>query len=331
MPVSLIAPPPTLFNDQGQIDLRQLDKLAAHLSRSGVSGVFVCGSTGEGMSLSVRERMEITEAWAEAAPNHGLRTIAQVGANSQRDAIDLAAHAGSLGLDAISAHAPCYFRPKSVSELIGFFAPVAGAAPNTPFYYYDIPQLTGVDLPTTQFLETAPARIPSLAGVKYTNPNLAQLQECLHVDQGRFDLFYGNDDSLLAGYALGAPSAIGSTYNYMAPHAHRIVQAFDEGNIALARALQLKTVEVVNILSEYGYLVAAKAVMQLFDIDCGGVREPLQKLHPNQKGEIIQRLVDIGFPFDDTTSYEPSNNHKAPVPATHWNRDGANSKTQASS
>ena len=330
MPVSLIAPPPTLLNDQGRIDLRQIDKLAAHLSRSGVSGVFICGSTGEGMSLSVRERMEITEAWAEAAPNHGLRTIAQVGANSQRDAIELAEHAGALGLDAVSAHAPCYFRPKTVADLISFFAPVAAAAPETPFYYYDIPQLTGVDLPTAKFLEIAPARIPTLAGVKYTNPNLALMQECLQVDNGRFDLFYGNDDSLLAGYALGVPSAIGSTYNYMAPHAHRIVQAFDEGNIALARALQLKTVQVVNILNEYGYLVAAKAVMQLYDIDCGGVREPLRGLQPNQKGEIIQRLIDIGFPFDNVTCDNLPKVNAPHFSTSSWHPNRTGSKTQAS-
>lgn len=330
MPVSLIAPPPTPFNDKGQIDLRQIDKMAAHLSSTGVSGVFLCGSTGEGMSLSVRERMEIAEAWADVAPVHGLRTIAQVGANSQRDAIDLAAHAGGLGLDAISAHAPCYFRPQSVGHLVAFFAPVAAAAADTPFYYYDIPQLTGVDLPTAKFLEVAPVEIPSLAGVKYTNPNLAQLQECMRVDNGRFDIFFGCDEALLAGYALGSRSAIGSTYNYMALHAHRVVQAFDQGEFGLARTLQMKIVETVNILSEYGYLVAAKAVMQFYDIDCGGVREPLQGLDASQRGEIIQRLVDIGFPFDDVTSDESLDINKPHFPTSLWQRDGASSKPQAS-
>lgn len=329
MPISLIAPPPTPFDAKGNVDLSQIEKLAAHLSSSGVSGVFLCGSTGEGMSLSVRERMEIAEAWADSAPNYGLRTIAQVGANSQRDAIDLAAHAAQTGLDAISAHAPCYFRPQSVNHLVAFFAPVAAAAADTPFYYYDIPQLTGVDLPTAKFLKVAPTEIPTLAGVKFTNPNLALLQECLQVDNGRFDIFFGCDEALLAGYALGARSAIGSTYNYMAPLAHHIIRAFDAGDFDLARSLQMKAVDAVSILAEYGYLVAAKSIMRIFDIDCGGVREPLHGLKEDQKGEITQRLLDIGFPFVHSTPEEASRVNKPHIPTSPWKRDGVSSRASS--
>lgn len=306
MPISLIAPPPTSFDARGHIDLRQVDKLAAHLSRSGVTGVFLCGSTGEGMSLSVIERKEIAEAWIDVAKVRGLRTIVQVGANSQRDAMDLAVHAADLQVDAVSAHAPCYFRPQSVDKLIDFFAPIAAGAGDTPFYYYDIPQLTGVDLPTRQFLERALPRIPSLAGVKYTNANLAQLQECLQLDEGRFEIFFGCDEALLAGYALGATGAIGSTYNYMAPLAIRIIEAFDRGDLDRARQLQALVVKTVNILAEYGYLVAAKAVMEYYGIDCGGVRSPLCELSGSDKSAIISRLKRIGFPFEESVAVPPT-------------------------
>ncbi|MCA9240546.1 MAG: dihydrodipicolinate synthase family protein, partial [Planctomycetales bacterium] len=77
MPITLIAPPPTSFNTQGHIDLRNTDSLAKHLSQSGVAGVFLCGSTGEGMSLTVSERKEIAEAWHDVAPVHGLKTFVQ--------------------------------------------------------------------------------------------------------------------------------------------------------------------------------------------------------------------------------------------------------------
>ena len=289
MPISLIAPPPTPFNAQGEIDLSQVDKLAAHLSRTGVQGVFLCGSTGEGMSLAVSERMEIAEAWAEVAPIYGLKTIAQVGANSQRDAIDLAQHASRLGIDAISAHAPCYFRPQSVESLIRFFAPVAGAAGDTPFFFYDIPQLTGVDLPTAQFLVEALPQIPTLAGVKYTNANLALLQECMRIEEGRFQVYFGCDEALLAGYVLGAEGAIGSTYNFMAPIAHQIVHACDVGDFELARTLQAKVVTIVNILAEYGYLAAAKVVMEIFDIDCGTVRQPAWRSRCTMRCRVMKK------------------------------------------
>lgn len=313
MPITLIAPPPTSFNAKGHIDLSNTDALARHLSQSGVTGVFLCGSTGEGMSLTVSERKEIAEAWREVAPLHGLKTFVQVGANSQRDAVDLAAHAGKLGLDAISAHAPCYFRPSSVKQLVDFFAPVAAAAPNAPFYYYDIPQLTGVDLPTAGFLKTAPEKIPNLAGVKFTNPNLAVLQECLRVQHGRYEVFFGCDEALIAGYALGCRSAIGSTYNFMAPVARQIIEAFDNGEFDLARSLQAQIVATVNILSEYGYLMAAKSVMRVFGIECGTVRQPLQELSREQEVEVLERLTSIGFPFDAPS--EVARDRKAPPQA----------------
>src|SRR5690606_29017550 len=131
-------------------------------------GVFICGSTGEGMSMTVEERKATAEAWADVAPGHDLEVIVQVGANSQRDAMELASHAANLKVRSISAHAPCYFLPKSVDDLIEFFVPVAKAAKGTPFYYYDIPDMTGVRLPTAEFLRRGQDRIPNLAGVKYT-------------------------------------------------------------------------------------------------------------------------------------------------------------------
>jgi len=300
MPISLIAPPHTPLDQQGKLRLAQVEAQAAHFSRSGVSGVFLCGSTGEGLSLSVGERKAIAEAWIDAATDFDLDVIVQVGATSLTDAIALAEHAGKVGARAISALAPCYFRPQTVGDLINFFAPVAAAAGDIPFFFYDIPQLTGVDLPTAEFLRQAPRKIPNLAGVKYTNGNLAQFQECQNVDGGRFEIFFGCDEALLAGYALGACGAVGSTYNFMAPLAHRIIAAFDAGDQELARQLQFKVVKTVNVLSEYGYLAAAKSLMSYYDIDCGPVRSPLRSIGSEQTAEIISRLTELGFPFESS-------------------------------
>lgn len=327
MPISLIAPPPTAFDAQGKVDLSQVGKLASHLSRTGVEGVFICGSTGEGMSLTVSERMEIAEAWADVAPECGLKTIAQVGANSQRDAIDLARHAARLGIDAISAHAPSYFRPQSVSSMIRFFAPVAAGAGDIPFYFYDIPSLTGVSLPTSRFLVEALPQIPNLTGVKYSNHDLAQLQECLRVNEGRFQVYFGYDEALMAGYVLGASGAIGSTYNFMAPLAYQIVQACDVGRMERARTLQARVVTIVSILSEYGYLAAAKGLMEVFDIDMGTVRAPLRVLSRRQKREMIDRVRETGFPFAASEQTHESHSGNVGGPHLGANESAAKGRT----
>src|SRR5262249_54096156 len=146
-----------------------------------------------------------------------LRLIVHVGSNCLADARALAAQARSLGATAIAALAPSYFKPGSVDALIACCAEIAGAAPDVPFYFSAFPSMTGVRRPIPEFLANAPDRIPTLAGLKFTNPDLMAFQACLRAGDGRFDILWGVDESLLAALALGAEGAVGSTYNFAAP------------------------------------------------------------------------------------------------------------------
>ena len=127
-------------------------------------------------------------------------------------------------------------------------------------------------------------RIPTLAGVKYTNADLMGLQECLAVRGGHFDVVFGSDELLLAALALGVKGAVGSTYNYAAPLYRRIIRAFEAGDLAAARREQFHSVELVRVLLQFGGLRAGKAVMSLLGVDCGPVRSPLRTL---TAGELI--------------------------------------------
>jgi N-acetylneuraminate lyase len=298
VPITLIAPPITPMDSRCNINLQMIEPMAAHLSRSGVAAVFVCGSTGEGMSLTIPERKQLTEAWMAHAPNHGLGVIAQIGTNSQPDAVELAKHAAALGVDAISAHAPCYFKPASIEELIDYFVPIADAASETPFYFYDIPQMTGVRIVTSDFLREAKNRITSLRGVKFTNSDLVQFQKCLHLDEGAFEVWWGCDEALLAGYALGVTGAIGSTYNFMAPLMHDAIAAFDAGEFAEARQIQRKVVDLIDIAAECGFLTATKVMMNLCGLDCGPVRAPLRRVSAKEERALLDRFRAIGFPIE---------------------------------
>jgi N-acetylneuraminate lyase len=252
------------------------------------------------MSLTVDERKEIAEAWSKVASGCNLSIIAQIGSNSQPDAIALAAHAARLGVNAISAHAPCYFRPSSVDELIEYFVPIADAAGDTPFYFYDIPEMTGVRIPTANFLRKGKRRIPSLAGVKYSNNDLAGLQECLNLEAGAFEVWWGCDEAVVASYALGAKGAVGSTYNLIAPLIHGAIAAFDAGNHDTAREIQLSVVQFVRALSEFGFLAAAKGMMELYGMDCGPVRSPLRRLSEPEMEKAVRYARSFGLPFQNT-------------------------------
>jgi N-acetylneuraminate lyase len=292
----LLAASFTPMTADGGVNLDAVADYGALLARSGAVGAFVCGTTGESLSLTVAERMRLAERWAETAPD-GFRLVIHVGHTSIEDARALARHAAGLGVSAIAAMGPCFFRPRTVEDLVVFCAGVAAAAANLPFYYYHIPAMTGVAMPMVGFLEAAADRIPTLAGVKYTWEDLHDFGMAREAAGGRFDILYGRDESLLAGLALGARGAVGSSFNFAAPLYARLIEAFDSGDLPAARRLQATSRRMIRLLyeSSVSYLPAAKAVMKMVGVDCGPVRPPLRPLTPDEAEAVRRGLDRLGF------------------------------------
>jgi len=202
--VGLVAAPHTAMNPDGTLNLPLVEKQVRCLVANDIAGAFVCGSTGEGISLTTDERMRLGLRWKEALAG-SMPLIIQVGHHSIAEARTLAEHAErKIAADAIASIAPSYFKPRRLEELVSFCAEVAAAAPATPFYYYHQPGNSGVDLPMARFLELAAPRIPTLAGLKFSHGDLMDFGRCLDFEAGRFDVLFGQDETLLAALALGA-------------------------------------------------------------------------------------------------------------------------------
>jgi N-acetylneuraminate lyase len=280
----------------GELNLSPIVALAGLYTGQGAPGVFICGSTGESHSFTTDERKQVAWAWQQAAPP-GLDVIVHVGHNTQRDAIALAAHAREIGAAAVAAMAPCYFLPETVEDLISFLQPIAAAAGSLPFYFYDIPSMTGVSFPADRIIRLAASAIPNFAGLKFTSSDLMRLQACLAFEGGKYDILYGTDEVLLATAALGVKGAVGSTYNYAAPVYRRMMDAFCRSDMEAARLEQLASVQLVQALVQHGVLRAGKAIMSLLGIDCGPVRPPLRPVSPEETQEIYNKvqLLDV-FP-----------------------------------
>lgn len=289
----LIPAPFTPLRPDGSLNLARIDELARHYAAQRVTGAFVAGTTGEAQSLTVSERQEIARAWVEVGKPRGLKIIVQVGHNCVAEARALAAHAAKIGADAIAAHASCFFRPSSVAELIDGLAPIAAEAPQVPFYFYDIPSMTNVRLPMVDFLRAGKDRIPNLRGLKYTNMDLVQFQHLVHLDNGSFDILFGHDELLLPATALGAKGAVGNTYNFAVPLYQRLLKAFADGHIDVARRLQLRAVEMINVFLSFGFLPATKATMEFIGLDCGPVRAPLSSLDSDRKAALREKLTRL--------------------------------------
>jgi len=291
----LVAAPFTPMNTDGSVNLDIIEQQARLLRRNNVVGVFVCGTTGEGPSLATAERMQIMTRWAEVAGGK-ITLIAQVGHNSIVEARSLAAHARQVGFDAVGAMPPMFFKPRTIDELIAWCDDIADAA-DLPFYYYHIPSMTGVDFAIADFLNAAKDKIHNLVGAKFTYENLADYAACLAVGDGRFDILFGRDEMLLAGLALGAKGAIGSTYNFAAGLYTDIIDAFAKGDFRTARTLQQKSVEMIKAIAQTpcGFLPAAKSIMKMLDLDLGPVRPPLQNITDPDYNNLRTRLEKINF------------------------------------
>jgi N-acetylneuraminate lyase len=225
----------------------------------------------------MQEKMQVAEAWATCNRGQSDFTVMQlVGGTCLADCKELAIHAASVGINAISFLPPYYFKPANVQVLADCCAEVAAAAPELPFYFYHIPVLTGVRFPMLELLKAVDGRIPNFSGIKYTEEDLMDYLSCLHYAGGKYDILWGRDETFLSALATGAKGAVGSTYNYAAPLYHRLMDAYATGNLKAAAHIQ-------------------QPFMKLIGMDCGSVRLPVKNMDNQSFEQFKADAQQVGF------------------------------------
>jgi len=292
--LGLIAATYTPFHADGSLNLDAVEVQATALADQRLRGVFICGSTGEGLSMTTPERKALAQRWCEVAGGH-LEVIIHVGHTSAEEARILAADAERNGAHGIAAVAPSYFRPRNVGELVDLNAYIAAGAPNTRYYFYHIPVLRHVDLSMEEFLPQAIAAIPNFAGIKFTHEALATYALLLDRCGADREVFFGRDEMLLAGLSTGAISAVGSTFNFASPVYHRVFEAFSRHDIAAAQAEQLVATRMIETVGKYGGLPAFKALMRWYGPDLGPFRLPWSNPEPAAIARMMAELEAQGF------------------------------------
>jgi N-acetylneuraminate lyase len=300
----LIAAPFTPMHPNGSLNLALIPAYYRLLKGNANTGAFICGSTGEGVSLTLEEKMQVAEAWARATQHDAdFNVITLVGGTCLADAIQLAQHAQRNGLYAVAFTAPFYFKPANVQMLASCCQAVAEAVPQMPFYYYHIPVLTGVNFSMIDLLREVDGRIANFAGIKYTHEDFMDFLSCLHFANGKYDLLWGRDENLLSALVLGARGGVGSTYNYAAPVYHQLMAAFRQGDLEKAQQLQQQSIDMIGLLGKYGGIATGKAYMKLVGLDCGEFRLPVKNMSP-QAFEAFQQEVQA-LSFDTYKSILP--------------------------
>ncbi|MDO5608141.1 MAG: dihydrodipicolinate synthase family protein [Capnocytophaga sp.] len=290
---NLIAATYAPMHADGNIAPEKISAYATFLKRNNVAGIFANGSTGDFASLSVDERKALIEAWADEK-SEGFYITNHVGDINLNHSVALAAHSADK-VDAIATLAPFYFKP-SLEKLVFYCKTIAEAAPNVPFYYYHIPDLTGAQFDMPTFMDMAKSEIPTFAGLKFTQNNMIHYTQSKLYNHQEFNILFGVDEAFVASLPLGADGWVGSTYNHIAPLYLKIKELFENQKHEEAALLQNKAIDFVNIIASHGgFNGGGKSFMKMLGIDCGPARFPHATLSDATLKKIYERLAKLGL------------------------------------
>lgn len=276
------------YDEDGKVSPDRVKALTKYLMDKGVKGLYVGGSSGECIYQGKEDRKKTLEAVMEAAKGK-LVIIAHVACNNTEDSQELAAHAESLGVDAIASIPPIYFHLPDYA-IAKYWNDISDAAPNTDFIIYNIPQLAGVSLTINLLREMK--KNPRVIGVKNSSMPVQDIQ--LFRDEGVI-VFNGPDEQLVSGLAMGAVGGIGGTYGAMPEVYLKIFGLFSQGKTEEAREVQNAACRIIyKMCSAHGnmYAVIKEVIRLQGGPDVGGVKAPLAQLAETDKG-ICKEVADM--------------------------------------
>ncbi|SMC97588.1 dihydrodipicolinate synthase family protein [Pedobacter nyackensis] len=292
----LIAAPFTPMGENGELNLSLIPAYYQFLKSNRVTGAFICGSTGEGVSMTADEKKKVAAKWAECTDgDNDFKVMILLGGTSIADCKELALYAREIGLYAISFTSPFYFKPANAEVLGQICAEIANVVPDMPFYYYHIPVLTGGNYAMIDLLHAVDDKIKNFAGIKYTHEDFMDFQSCMSFKGGKYDMLWGRDENMLSALVLGAKGAVGSTFNYAAPLYYDLIDAFNANDLVKARELQQKSIDMIRLLGKYGGISVGKAYMKLINLNCGEFRLPVKNMNGSQFELFKKDVETVGF------------------------------------
>ncbi len=277
----------TPFTAEDTVNVTLLRELVEYLIDKQVGGFYVCGGTGEGLFMLPEERKLVTET-VVAQANGRVPVIAHVGSMVVSDAVQLAEHAQEVGAAGISSVIPPMFQDGE--SLYAYFARVSAAAPDLPLLTYIFGGSMDAIVLMRRLME-----IPTVAGAKYTGPNMYEFREIVELRRDSWSIFSGMDEQCIYAAMQGACGNIGSTLNYIPGIYREIHNSYKMGDIAQGQELQVRANQVTRVLFSFGFFGALKAVMQMLGFDCGKPRLPHLPFAEEKRDDLQAQLEALDF------------------------------------
>lgn len=271
----------------GQLDVRSSERLITHLYDKGVGGLYLTGSTGEGIYLRREIREKLVEIAVSLSKGRG-KVIVHVGAIQPSLAIDLAEHAGKVGADAVSSIPP-FAGGYSWAEVKAFYTELAAKSPLPVIAYY-IPGLTGQQRSIEDLASLL--SVPNIGGYKFTEFNLYTMQRLLVHFKPDQIIYNGPDEMLALGLQFGAHGGIGTTYNVMPELIVKVATLCREGKFAEAVVAQKQANAVIEpLIAAHGVASTKQILVWQALLDHAHCVFPRAGLTEQQQADLRKRLA----------------------------------------
>ena len=277
----------TPFTAEDTVNVVVLRELVEYLLDKRVGGFYVCGGTGEGLFMLPEERKLVTETVVDQV-NGRVPVIAHIGSMVVSDAVELAEHAQEVGAAGISSVIPPMFQDGE--SLYTYFARVGAGAPDLPLLTY----IFGGPMDAVALMRRL-MEIPTVAGTKYTGPNMYEFREIVELRGDNWSIFSGMDEQCIYAAMQGACGNIGSTLNYMPGIYREVHNSYKKGDIAQGQELQVRANQVTRVLFSFGFFGALKEVMRMLGFDCGKPRLPHLPFAEEKRNDLRAQLEAIDF------------------------------------
>lgn len=274
----------TPFDKAGQLNVSVIGGYLKYLTDNQVDGVYVAGTTGEGLSLTCQERIELAREWMSQIKKQNSRMlmIMNVTSTSLKEALECARECEKIGVDGIAVLPPLYYKATSVNQMVNYVKLIADSASKTPLLYYHIPSFTG-ELPfdLVEFVGTALKQVPQFCAMKFTDVNIVRYQSLIRNYRNQLKVFAGFEETLAATLLTEESNcAIGALFSEvgMGKAYQNMLSAYEKGDLKTVREEQKKLTAAPNVhrSSPNGFFYSIKATFnQKSGLDFGLPRAPV--------------------------------------------------------
>lgn len=276
--------------DENGVNYDQLGKLIDSQIENGIDGLVICGTTGEGATLTHKEHEDVLKFSVERIAGR-VAAIAGTGSNDAARAIELTKYAGSIGYDAALVVTP-YYNKCTQNGLVKMFTAIADNS-SIPLILYNVPSRTGVNIEPETYAKLADH--PMIQGIKEANGNISKIAETARLVEGKLDIYSGNDDQIVPMLALGAKGVISVLSNLVPSETSKMCHLYFDGKTEESRKMQLDYLPLINALFCEVNPIPVKAAMSKLGFCENYLRLPLTQMEEAHAEKLYSIMADKGI------------------------------------